>query len=285
MDISPVILSRHPELDARQQEVVGHAKGPLLVIAGPGAGKTLTIQLRTVNLLLTGQAAPGELLLCTFGRDAARELQQRFMTSAVACGIHVALSEVRIGTIHSLCHRLLVPHAGQVGLRPDYRVLDEREQHLLLHQKFDAIFGPDWEILSGRGWRDGIHTVAEARRHFDRICDERIDPEALARSGRTFAAALGRCCRRYRDLLLERNAADFAHLQVWADRVLQDDDIAARAGGEIKHLMVDEMQDTSHIQMRILSWTLRILSGISEGICNSMVQSGGEFLYIGVGGR
>ena len=81
---------------------------------------------------------------------------------------------MRIGTIHSLCHRLLAPHVGLAGLRLDYRVLDEHEQHMLLHQEFDAIFGPDWDIPSGRGWRDGVHTVAEAGRYFDRICDEMI---------------------------------------------------------------------------------------------------------------
>ena len=76
---------------------------------------------------------------------------------------------MRIGTIHSLCHRLLAPHVGLAGLRLDSRVLDEHEQHMLLHQEFDAIFGPDWDIPSGRGWRDGVHTVAEAGRYFFRI--------------------------------------------------------------------------------------------------------------------
>ena len=63
MAIAPVILSLHPELDARQREVVGHVDGPLPGIAGPGAGKTQSIQLRAINLLLTGKAAAGGLLL------------------------------------------------------------------------------------------------------------------------------------------------------------------------------------------------------------------------------
>ena len=253
MDISPIILRLHPELSQQQQEVIGHIGGPLRVIAGPGAGKTLSIQLRAANLLLTGRAAPEELVLCTFGRDAAGELQRRFTNSAGDYGVSGDLSGLRISTIHSLCHRLLAPHAELVGLRDDYRVLDEQEQHLLLHQEFDAIFGPDWDVLSGRGWRDGVHTVAEAARYFDRICDERIDPAVLAASGRPFIAALGRCCLRYRELLLERSAADFGHLQVWADLVLEDGDIAARTGKAVQHLMVDEFQDTSRIQLRILS--------------------------------
>ena len=253
MDISPIILRLHPELSRQQREVIGHAEGPLRVIAGPGAGKTGSIQLRAVNLLLTGRAAPEDLVLCTFGRDAAGELQRRFTKSAGAYGVSGDLSGLRISTIHSLCHRLLAPHAELAGLRDDYRVLDEEDQHLLLHQEFGAIFGPDWDILSGRGWRDGVHTVAEAARYFDRICDERIDPAVLAASDRPFIAALGRCCLRYRELLLERGAADFGHLQVWADLVLEDGDIAAQAGKAVRHLMVDEFQDTSRIQLRILS--------------------------------
>ena len=128
----------------------------MLVIAGPGAGKSRSMQLRAINLLLTGQSAAREMLLCTFGRDAASKLQQRFMASAQACGLTGDLSGMRICTIHSLCHRLLAPRAELVGLGPDYRVLDEREQHLLLHQERDTIFGPDWDILSGRGWREGF---------------------------------------------------------------------------------------------------------------------------------
>ena len=252
MSIAPIILRLYPELDAAQREAVGHAEGPMLVIAGPGSGKTGCIHLRAVNLLLTGRTAPSELVLCTFGRDAAWQLQRRFTSSAMACGVPGNFSRVCITTIHSLCHRLLKPHATLVGLGPGYRVLDEEQQRLLLRQESGAVFGPDWDTLSRRGWRDGVQTVVEAARFFDRLCDELIYPEDLAQSGRPFIAALGRCCLRYRQLLLRRNAVDFAHLQVWAHRVMQDDGVAAGARGSIRHLMVDEFQDTSRVQMRIL---------------------------------
>ena len=84
MDIAPVILHLHPELDSQQREVIGHLDGPLLVVAGPGSGKTVCIQLRAVNILLTGQTAPEELVLCTFGRDAAGELQQRTVLTSIS---------------------------------------------------------------------------------------------------------------------------------------------------------------------------------------------------------
>ena len=115
MDIATIIQRLHPELDPGQREFVGHSRGPLLVIAGPGAGKTRCVALRAVNLLLTGETSPGELVLCTFGRDAARELERRFTGSALACGVPGDPSRVRISTIHSLCHGILAPHAGLAG--------------------------------------------------------------------------------------------------------------------------------------------------------------------------
>ena len=252
MDIAPAILRLKPEPDASQQQVIGHTEGPMLVIAGPGSGKTGSIQLRAVNLLLTGRTNSGGLVLCTFSRDAARQLQRRFTSSALACGAPEDFSRVNITTIHSLCHRLMKPHAALVGLRPGYRVLDEEEQRLLLREESDAVFGPDLDTLSGRGWHVGVQAVDEAARHFDRVCDELIDPEELVQSEQPFVAALGRCCLRYRNLLLHYNAVDFAHLQVWAHRVMQDDSVAAAARADVRHLMVDEFQDTSWVQMRIL---------------------------------
>ena len=252
MTIAPVIQRLHPQLDAHQREVVGHTGGPLLVVAGPGSGKTRCIERRAVNLLLLEEAAPGELVLCTFGRDAAGELVERFSASAQACGIAGAASGVRISTIHSLCHSILAPHAAMAGLRQDYELLDERRQHRLLHEEFGSILAPDWHILSRRGWRDEVRAAHEAGRYFDRICDDAIDVDLLMASDQPFAAALGRCCRRYRELLRGRNAVDFAHLQVWADRLLQDGDVAAAVAAGVRHLMVDEFQDTSRIQLRIL---------------------------------
>ena len=252
MDIAPAILRLKPHPDASQQQVIGHNEGPMLVIAGPGSGKTGSIQLRAVNLLLTGRTNPGELALCTFGRDAARQLQRRFTSSALACRVPGDFSRVNVTTIHSLCHRLLKPHSALAGLRPGYRVLDEEEQRLLLREEPDAVFGPDWDTLSRHGRHGGVQIVDEAARYFDRICDEIINPEDLARSEQAFIAALGRCCLRYRRLLLHYNAVDFAHLQAWAHRVMQDDAVAAAARAAVRHLMVDEFQDTSRVQMRVL---------------------------------
>ena len=252
MEIAPAINRLHPELDSRQREVIAHEEGPLLVIAGPGAGKTHSVALRAVNLLLEGHCPPGELVICTFGRDTALELRRRFVQAAVACRVGGGLSRVRVSTIHGLCRRILAAHPGAAGLRPGHRVLDEQEQRLLLQQEYHLVLGPDRDILTRRGWREGAHGATEAARYMDRICDELIAPGMLAGSERPFLAALGRSCRRYRQLLRDRNLVDFAHLQVWAERVLRDGDSAAGAPDAMRHLMVDEFQDTSRVQMLIL---------------------------------
>ena len=64
--IASQLEREYPAVNEAQRRVVGHAEGPLLVIAGPGSGKTFALVLRTMNLLLTGKAHPSELVLCTF---------------------------------------------------------------------------------------------------------------------------------------------------------------------------------------------------------------------------
>ena len=104
-----------------------------------------------------------------------------------------------------------------MGLRRGFRLLDNQQQWNLLLQRFDDVFGPDLRDLEGRGWRRPHAVVKNALKYFERICDEVISPRDLTRSRSAFIAAVGRCYRRYERLLLDENAADFAHLQAWAD--------------------------------------------------------------------
>ena len=250
--ISPVIHQLQPELDDQQMSVIGHTQGPLLVIAGPGAGKTRTIVWRAVNLLLLGCVNPAELVLSTFSRRAAHELRQRFTAAAKAAGCAGDPSAVRVATVHSLCRRMLREHGASAGLKPDCRLLDEWEQRDLLNAHFHRIFGPDQDELRRRGWRTREFTLHQARRYFERISEEVIDLDLLTDAEDPFHAAVGRCCLRYQNLLDELGALDLSRLQSRADELLQDDAVARRVGAGVRHLLVDEYQDTSAIQERIL---------------------------------
>lgn len=251
--VASVILSLYPQLDAGQLELIGSLDGPTLGVAGPGAGKTLTLALRGANILLQGRAEPAELLLCTYNADAAGELRQRFDTVASAADCELNIDRARVCTIHSLCGRLLAQYPERVGLRRGFRLLDKDEQWNLLHWRFDDVFGPDLRYLESRGWRRPTAVVRNTLKYVERICDEAISSRDLTRSRSAFIAAVGRCYRRYERLLLDVNEADFAHLQAWADRLLDDDDVADEIAGGMRYLMCDEYQDTSHVQERILT--------------------------------
>ena len=252
--VAPAILRLHPGLDQGQLDLIGHLEGPTLGIAGPGTGKTLAVALRGANILLRGLAQPEDLVLCTYSRPAARELRQRFSALATAAGCPGDLSRVRIGTIHSLCRRMLRSHGRRGGLRPDFAVLNEDEQWRLLSRHFYDVFGPDLNVLERQGWRwrEPRLVIRHGRRFFERLCDELIDPEALIDSHDPFHAALGRCYERYRDKLLGEGSADFDHLQRWAAELLEDDRTAGPISAGIRYLICDEYQDTSYAQERII---------------------------------
>ena len=250
--ISPIIHRLQPELDDLQRAVVGHLEGPLLVIAGPGAGKTRAIVWRAVNLLLQGAVNPAELALCTFSKKAAHELRQRFHSAAHQAGCAGDLSAVRVSTVHSLCRRIVSHHGKAVGLKPDFALLDEFAQLDLMNAHYHRIFGLDRDELRRRGWRTREFTLRQGRRYIERIAEEAIDPEVLADANHPFLSTVGRCCLRYESVLRECGALDLARLQVRADALLQDDAVAQSVGATVRHLMVDEYQDTSGVQERVL---------------------------------
>ncbi len=108
MAISDAILQAFPELNDDQQEAIGRTEGPLLVIAGPGSGKTLVLVLRTLNLLLQGLSDPEGILLCTFTEKAAFELRDRLSLLARKLKYQGDLSQMHVGTIHGIANEFLL---------------------------------------------------------------------------------------------------------------------------------------------------------------------------------
>lgn len=78
MNIAPALLHAYPTLNEAQRAIVSHSDGPLLIIAGPGSGKTFSLVLRAMNLLVLGKAAPRELVLCTFTEKAGWRMKHEY---------------------------------------------------------------------------------------------------------------------------------------------------------------------------------------------------------------
>ena len=141
MSISPQILRHASALDPQQLDVVGHLEGPLLVRAGPGAGKTRVLVWRLVNLLLQDVCGPDEIVLLAFGTLAAAEMRQRVAAAARSVGYRGDVDRIQISTIHAMSHRILSAHHRRVGLKSGYAVLNREERQGFLNENFDSIFG------------------------------------------------------------------------------------------------------------------------------------------------
>ena len=252
MSISPHIHRADPGLDPQQLEVVGHLEGPLLVRAGPGAGKTRVVIWRLINLLMHDVCRPEEMVLLAFGQLAAAEMRQRFEATAHVVGYRGDVDRVRISTIHSLSHRVLREHHRRVGLRSDHDVLTREAQQAFMREHFEEIFGPYQRHLAVYGWKTPNQVISNGARCFDLITEECVSPWQMIDSGNQFHELIGRSCVAYEDALLKRGCADFSHLLLWADNVLADDGIANRYGSGMRHIMVDEYQDVSSLMERVV---------------------------------
>lgn len=256
--IAPVIQA-HFRLDEAQQQVVGHLDGPLVVIAGPGSGKTRCLIARTLNLLVLERTRPERILLCTFTERATREMQDRLLEGARRVGYRGGISRVQVSTIHGLSLELLRRMAPLSRLHRVPRTLDDISRRLFLERHFQEIAGPEQEGRFLGRWQTRNAALEALEDFFDRIADELIDPDALAQSGDPFFVALSGAYQRYRDLLERTGRIDFAHQQRLALELLEE-------MPEVRffdYIMVDEYQDTNHIQEQLL---LR-LAGRGGNLC------------------
>jgi len=250
--IAEVILQEYPRLNAEQKAIIGHSDGPLLVIAGPGSGKTFSLVLRTLNLLLLQKAEPRELVVCTFTEKAAFELRDRTSAAAVKLGYTGDLSELRATTIHGLCNRLLTIHRHRTLLGSNYETLDDLTQLLFIFDHFKEIIGEPTDGLYLTKWKTRWTAIEGARDYFNKITEELVDAEALKQSGTALLNEIGGAYQTYERLLFEKNRIDFAHLQKLVYELLLDPATADPIMRGAKYVMVDEYQDTNYIQEQIL---------------------------------
>lgn len=251
MSIAPELLAAFPSLNEDQKAVISHEAGQLLVIAGPGSGKTLTLVLRTINLLIRKVAEPKELVLCTFTEKAAFELRDRIASAARETGYTGDLSDLRTGTIHGICNHILMEHRHRTPLGSGFETLDDLTQLLFMFEHFASIVPGNSPYL-GR-WSTKWRAIEGLRDHFNKITEELVDPEQLIADADPFANAVGGCYLRYRTALFAANRVDFPHQQRLVRELLVDDDLRKQVVSGIRHVMVDEFQDTNHVQEEVVA--------------------------------
>ena len=247
--VRPVVAVSVPTLDEQQQAVVDHEGGPLLVLAGPGTGKTTTLVEAIVDRIETRGADPESVLALTFSRKAAEQLRDR-VTARLGRTTSTQLST----TFHSFAYALVRRYSPAELYAAPLRLLSAPEQDVVLQELLtdnpESVRWPDAlrAAVGTRGFAREVHAVLSRAR------ERGLDPDQLVALGRAervpeFEAA-GLFLQQYLDVLGDQSAIDYPDLVARAVIEAQDhrDDLRAQFG----HVFVDEYQDTDPSQVALL---------------------------------
>lgn len=245
-----------PPLDAAQRAVVDHESGPLLVLAGPGTGKTTTL-VESVAARIAAGGDPQRILVLTFSRKAAVDLRDRM---ALRIG---AARAPRATTFHSYCYALVRAHQDSGLFTEPLRLLSGPEQDVAVRELLAG--QPDLEqlgltsvrwpdelraCLTTRGFADEVRAVLARSRELG------LGPGALDafahRIGRPDWRAAAAFLAEYLDVLDLQGVIDYAELVHRAVLLAQRPEVAARLAGQYDAVYVDEYQDTDPAQVRLL---------------------------------
>ena len=240
-----------PGLNPAQSEAVLAPPGPLLVLAGAGTGKTRVVITRIAHLVRRG-TPPSRILAVTFTNKAAREMLSRAAGMLDGKGRRSGRGgeppqRPEISTIHSLCVRILRRHASKLGYPERFAIIDRGEQETAARVALKAIKVADTVLSPG----DLIDRVSRWKSRAIRPADASASVGAEADESWTLAAV---GYRRYQEALKTAGAVDFDDLLLLVDELFSTDEkVRLAEAGRFDHVLIDEYQDTSGIQERILS--------------------------------
>ena len=242
--------SMKDDLTPSQRAAVEHFRGPLLVLAGPGSGKTRVITRRIARLIERG-VRPWEILAITFTNKAARAMSDR--VQALLPG-----KRIWVSTFHSFCARMLRDHGRSVGLQPNFSIYDTSDQQQIIKQ-----------VLSDQNL-DAAHFPAnKIGARISHAKNELLTPELyVARYGEGIGthleAVVAKVYPAYQKRLLAANAVDFDDLLGHVARLLaENEELRSELDQRFRFILVDEYQDTNKAQYQIVA----ALSQIEPNLC------------------
>ncbi|MEK7482621.1 MAG: UvrD-helicase domain-containing protein, partial [Patescibacteria group bacterium] len=245
------------KLNNEQKEAVAHDNGPLLIVAGAGTGKTTVITQRIARLIEQGLAKPEEILAVTFTEKAAEEMEER-----VDRLLPYGYTDLWISTFHAFCERVLRDHALDIGLAPDFKILDDTASWLLVYRHLGR-FGLDYYKPLGNPTK----FIRALLGHFSHCKDQTIYPEdylAYAEKLKTRDDApeeaeterikeVASAYYAYQRLLLENSVLDFGDLINYCLKLFQQRPLILKKYRErFKYILIDEFQDTNWAQYELI---------------------------------
>ena len=261
-------------LDKAQKEAIDYGNGPLLIAAGPGTGKTEVLVARCLKFICCDRVDPSSVILTTFTEKAAKNLEDRLSEAFLFFAnkypqqlADIDPSNLRIGTLHSLCNDILQEY--RYTPYQNLRLLDEMESALLVHKlvvrdiqplqgalfnQFKYLFGNKPQKFLSR-WDWALFLI----QLFNRLIEDQIDVNALQTAGGSWTA-LQQANQIYEQTLVSNSACDFSRLlKHFLDFLrtgqggtfLQGSKDAMNVRPPLTHILVDEYQDTNPIQESI----------------------------------
>ncbi len=224
-------------LNAQQRAAVTIPTGPVLVLAGPGSGKTRVLTHRIAWMLSELDIAPWHVLAVTFTNKAAREMLHRLGTMLG----DTSTRAMTLGTFHATCARILRREAESLGLSPNYQIFDTDDQLTVMKQVV-ADLGLDDKRYRPRSLLNAISTAK----------NELLSPTDYP-VNTYYDEIVVRVYARYQEALRKNDGLDFDDLLMETARMLQTDSaIRDRYRDRFRHILVDEFQDTNIAQYVIL---------------------------------
>ncbi|MCX3059283.1 ATP-dependent helicase, partial [Streptomyces beihaiensis] len=253
---TPPVRVDPPRLDASQRAVVDHGHGPLLVLAGPGTGKSTTL-VESVRARIAQGAAPERILVLTFSRKAAVELRDRMALRAGAARVPQAT------TFHSFCYALVRAHQDTDLFVEPLRLLSGPEQDVAVRELLAGQAGLEQAGLAHVRWPDELRACLTTRGFADEVRavlarsrELGLGPAALdsfaRRTGRPDWRAAATFLAEYLDVLDMQGVLDYAELVHRAVLLARRPEVADRLAAQYDAVFVDEYQDTDPAQVRLL---------------------------------
>lgn len=236
-------------LNEQQKEAVLHREGPLLIVAGAGAGKTKTITHRIAHLIQEG-VDPGSILAVTFTNKAAHEMKERVLSL-----VPDATSKPTIATFHSLCVQILRSHAERLGLKRHFVIFDDADTNALIKECLKD-FSLDPKELPIRMVKS---IISKQKNNFTSISDF-----AASSSASRNTLVLARIWERYEEKKKQEHGLDFDDLLVKVVELFeQNPEVLNSYQERFRYVHVDEYQDTNAVQYRLT----RLLADKYKNIC------------------
>ncbi len=237
------------DLNPAQREAVEAVDGPLLILAGPGSGKTRVITHRIAYLVLRCGVHPRSIAAVTFTNKAAREMRDRLFgrsdgdsSSPLLGGLWQMRSDFSVATFHALCAQILRREADSAGLDRAFVIYDQEDQLGVVQQameqlQIDAKRFPPRSMLSA---------ISAAK-------SQLIEPDAYAgRLSGPMERYIGQTYQRYQEMLHSNNAVDFDDLLLKTHALFRDSPSALdKYRSRYEYLLIDEFQDTNVAQYAI----------------------------------